>query len=573
MSNLIDLTGKRFGYWTVLERDYNTQKKNIYWVCRCNCGTVRSVAGTSLRSGISVSCGCEKDKLTAMRGRQAVDDITGQRFGMWTVLRKDDSETTTSKRGARWICRCDCGKEKSVLGYALRFGRTSSCGCQNGKSSIVDITGQKFGKLTVIKQDDSDYDRTDGIKWICKCECGNTVSILGSRLRSGVTRSCGCIRRKPHHYSEDIAIGSQFGQWTVLDKDPTKKRKSYICKCSCGTIRSVAIDALLRGISKSCGCSKTAPKVDLTGKRFGKLTVLGVDEEYTGKGIYWKCQCDCGTIKSYRTNLLRNGKVVSCGCESRRVTSQRRFEDLTGKRFGRLTVIGIDHKETDAGDNPHIYWKCQCDCGNTAVVVTSSLKVGFTQSCGCLQAEASALRAKDRTIDLTGHKYGLLTIIERVDDPNKEGSSLWRCICDCGNEKLVEGHNLRSGLVASCGCLKQSKYELFVLQYFEEKGYESGIDFEPQKRFDDLRGYDEGKLSYDFSVIKNGRIYALIECQGQQHYKPVEMFGGEEQFAKQQLHDEVKRKYADKLGVILIEIPYTVVKYEEVKTILEEHGI
>lgn len=573
MSVFNDLTGKRFGHWTVLERDYSIHKKNIHWVCKCDCGTIRSVAGTSLRSGISVSCGCEKNKLTSIRGKQAVDDMTGQRYGMWTVLRKDDSESTTSKRGARWICRCDCGKEKSVLGYSLRRGTTTSCGCQNGKSTIVDITGQTFGKLTVIKQDDSDYDRTDGIKWICKCECGNTVSILGSRLRTGATRSCGCNHKTPYHYIEDNIIGSKFGQWTVLEKDPTKKRKSFICKCSCGNIRSIPIDSLQRGLSKSCGCSKTIPKVDLTSQRFGKLTVLRVDEKYTGRGIYWKCQCDCGSIKSYRTNLLKNGKVVSCGCESRRKTSVSRFEDLTGQRFGRLTVIGVDHKDKDSGDNSRYFWKCQCDCGKTTVVVSSSLKNGYSKSCGCLQAEASALRAKDRTIDLTGHKYGLLTVIERVDDPDREGFSLWRCLCDCGNEKLVEGHNLRSGLVASCGCLNQSKYELFVLQYFEEKGYESGIDYEAQKRFDDLRGYDDGKLSYDFSIIKNGKIYAFIECQGQQHYKPVDMFGGEEQFAKQQLHDEAKRKYAEKLGVKLIEIPYTVVKYEEVKAILEEHNI
>ena len=51
------------------------------------------------------------------------------------------------------------------------------------------------------------------------------------------------------------------------------------------------------------------------------------------------------------------------------------------------------------------------------------------------------------------------------------------------------------------------------------------------------------------------------------------MFGGEEQFAKQQLHDEIKREYAKKLNVKLIEVPYTVVTYEEVKDILSLAGI
>lgn len=88
-----------------------------------------------------------------------------------------------------------------------------------------------------------------------------------------------------------------------------------------------------------------------------------------------------------------------------------------------------------------------------------------------------------------------------------------------------------------------------------------------------MRGYGDGILSYDFAVYKNGELYALIECQGQQHYIPVEMFGGEEQFAKQQLHDEIKREYAKKLNVKLIEVPYTVVTYEEVKDILSLAGI
>ena len=121
--------------------------------------------------------------------------------------------------------------------------------------------------------------------------------------------------------------------------------------------------------------------------------------------------------------------------------------------------------------------------------------------------------------------------------------------------------------------MKQSKYEVYVLQYFNEKEYISSVDYECQKRFDELTGYGGGKLSYDFAVYKRGELYAFIECQGQQHYMPVGVFGGEEQFAKQQLHDEIKREYADKLNVRLIEIPYTIKSYEEVKEILETNDI
>lgn len=58
-------------------------------------------------------------------------DLTGQKFGKWTVLRK--SEKRTKNRLICWYCRCECGKEKDVNGYDLRSGRSKSCGCGNGR--------------------------------------------------------------------------------------------------------------------------------------------------------------------------------------------------------------------------------------------------------------------------------------------------------------------------------------------------------------------------------------------------------------------------------------------------------
>ena len=575
MGTFIDLSGKQFGHWTVIERDNESKKKNIYWICKCDCGTVRSVAGTSLRSGISVSCGCDKDKKTSIRTKTNVEDLSGQRFGRWTVIEQDLSDYKKSKRGSRWICRCDCGKEKSVSGSSLRKGSSTSCGCQSNASHIIDITGERYGKLVVLKKDTTQKNNGRGIRWICKCDCGNEVSVLSGRLRSGQTKSCGCLRYETKKdYNDDLA-GQIFGKWTVLKKDESKKGKGtyYVCQCECGTIRSITPNVLKKGLSKSCGCGKSVPKNDLVGQKFGKLLVIGLDEEKRGKGIHWICKCECGNTKSYRTVHLTRGKVISCGCETRKNTSKRLFNDISNNRFGRLVVLQIDHKEYDNNDNTEYYWKCQCDCGNIVVVRGISLRRGDTKSCGCLQSENSAKRTMSRTIDLVGKKFGLLTVVERVSKSDDNNLFAWRCICECGNEKIAEGYHLRRGMVSSCGCLSMSRYELYVLQYFEEKNYENTEDFESQKRFDDLRGYDNGKLSYDFAFYKNGKLCALIECQGQQHFKPVGIFGGEEQFAKQQLHDEIKREYAKKIGVQLIEIPFTVESYDEVKDILASNDI
>ena len=63
MGKLIDITGKRFGMWTVLNRSYKDETGQWFWSCKCDCGTVRDVCGTSLRSGISKCCGCTRGKL------------------------------------------------------------------------------------------------------------------------------------------------------------------------------------------------------------------------------------------------------------------------------------------------------------------------------------------------------------------------------------------------------------------------------------------------------------------------------------------------------------------------------
>lgn len=58
---------------------------------------------------------------------------------------------------------------------------------------VVDLTGQVFGKLTVIELDQESSGRR---KWICKCSCGNTVSVREYNLKSGNTKSCGCTRKE-----------------------------------------------------------------------------------------------------------------------------------------------------------------------------------------------------------------------------------------------------------------------------------------------------------------------------------------------------------------------------------------
>lgn len=119
-------------------------------------------------------------------------DLTGQRFGKLVVIEKAEK----NKFGQiLWLCKCDCGNETKVISPSLNCGATKSCGCLRKENtgvlnSVDDMIGKRFGKLVVLEKSNSDV---NGIKWLCQCDCGNTKIILGKSLRSGRTKSCGCL--------------------------------------------------------------------------------------------------------------------------------------------------------------------------------------------------------------------------------------------------------------------------------------------------------------------------------------------------------------------------------------------
>lgn len=125
--------------------------------------------------------------------------------------------------------------------------------------------------------------------------------------------------------------------------------------------------------------------IDLTGRVFGRLTVTGRDT----KPRYWKCKCTCGRTKSIFSGNLTQGLTHSCGCLNSEASSKRRLEDLTGKTFGRLTVLKRSHKNDNQG---RPMWSCRCVCGTIKDISGWNLRQGITRSCGCLATEINSTR-------------------------------------------------------------------------------------------------------------------------------------------------------------------------------------
>ena len=176
------------------------------------------------------------------------------------------------------------------------------------------------------------------------------------------------------------------------------------------------------------------------------------------------------------------------------------FIDLTGKKFGKLTVLELDHKKQTIYSNGRKrtfhYWKCRCDCGNEVVRSGNSLRNGDTKSCGCNQIfqnrathnlkKSKNIKSNTRKIDLTGKRVGKLVVLNldhKSEIISKSGKKrtyyYWKCHCDCGNEVIREGNSLRRGATKSCGCYKFYKQ---MLNYESKK--KSKLDKEEIEEFE-----------------------------------------------------------------------------------------
>ena len=132
-------------------------------------------------------------------------DMLGQKFGRLTVV---EFSGTDKWQTAMWKCQCDCGREVVVRGIDLRSGHTKSCGCQ--RHNIRDLTGEIFGRLTVVRLLDK-RSKHNSIYWECVCDCGKVIEVMGRSLKSGHTKSCGC-------YRSDLLVKENFKHG--MSRDP-----------------------------------------------------------------------------------------------------------------------------------------------------------------------------------------------------------------------------------------------------------------------------------------------------------------------------------------------------------------
>jgi len=304
-------------------------------------------------------------------------------------------------------------------------------------------------------------------------------------------------------------------------------------------------------------------KKNLIGKKFGKLTVLNLNEQLSVSKTIYNCLCECGNYKTVSQDCLNQGNTKSCGCakgELNFFTRHNGIDPHLNKKFNHLTCVErIDEfaKKYDDGKKRNTKYKFVCDCGQQKICPLSDVKSGRIKSCGCIRKYGSPCYNNNQFKSLEGEKFFHLTVIKRME--NKYKKIYYLCRCDCGNELIVRGESLKTFHNKSCGCQKTSIGESLISIFLEQ----NNIKFKKQYFFNDLP-----LLKFDFALESNSGKILLIEFDGRQHFEPVKKFGGDIEFSLQKIRDGRKNDYCKEKNIPLLRIHYKQIK--EIQKLIDE---
>lgn len=192
-----------------------------------------------------------------------------------------------------------------------------------------------------------------------------------------------------------VKVGQKYNRLTILEFSHTSNKNGYNyykCICDCGNIVIKKGVDIKRGNVGSCGCYRDEKLKEYIennslkcGDKYNRLTVIEYDST-VNRRKYYKCKCECGNEVIVNSSHIRMGNIKSCGCLQKenigKYNSKRSVK--IGQKYNRLTVVEFSHID----NNNSKWYKCICECGNTAIVKGSYIKNGITKSCGCAKIDA-----------------------------------------------------------------------------------------------------------------------------------------------------------------------------------------
>jgi hypothetical protein len=219
-------------------------------------------------------------------------NLEGKKFSKLIVIKK----VGVKKGHSLWLCRCDCGKEiiRSQHSLCSKY-LIKSCGCSIPKEAPIDLTGKRFGKLTVIGAD-----KHNRSFWVCKCDCGNIKIVKGRYLRGNGCKSCGCAVK-----NKGLPGESGFNLMLSIYKKGAKKR---------GLEFTLSDEEFRELVIRNCYyCGSVPSRTMKKNSKYAAFVCNGIDRKDNSKGYTIEnCVSCCG--KCNRIKYVYNEEKFLTQC-------------------------------------------------------------------------------------------------------------------------------------------------------------------------------------------------------------------------------------------------------------------
>ena len=316
---------------------------------------------------------------------------------------------------------------------------------------------------------------------------------------------------------------------------------------------------------------------------------------------HYKCQCKCGKIHYYNAKTIESNPkycfypvfistrhTYSTKAQNAKYRKQEKYADLE-------SVVLCDKSECMPSADYY--------CGYYNAYKIKQLEKK-EEKLRLEIANIPRVYAKNYDVDFVGKQYESLYIEECCNEYLESEPTFsyspqhhkhwhpitvykqYKCRCIlCGKEQYVNcdkfgvypptnyGYHAYNGYWSevSCECHSISSFQWIVNKLL----IENNVSYQVEYSFPDLYGcFGKNKLRFDFAILSNdGSVKCLVECQGEQHYKPVKEFGGKYKYDIQIKNDNLKKAYVKKHNIQMIEISYKHKKIEKIETILKENNI
>lgn len=323
--------------------------------------------------------------------------------------------------------------------------------------------------------------------------------------------------------------------------------------CNCGIEFSVNLDTFKNKNKKQCNsCSLIKVKASNTNSKLKVATYIESKgckllSEYVNAKTKLKIACNCGNVFERNFNKFKSGQIKCNKCIGRTVWNYESVIDYIESSGCKLL--------SDTFNNRKELLLLKCSCGEEySTNFHTFLNENKKQCSNCSKIKFRELR-RTGISELKKHVESNSDCI-LISEDYVDYSDKLKFICKCENSFETSMISFNRGKKHCDSCSPKSKLEYNCEKFL----INNNIKYKSQVSYDDLLSPKNRHLKFDFAILdENEEVKFLIELDGEQHFKPSNLFGIEK-FKTQILYDNLKNEYCDNKNITLHRIPYTKLK-------------